>query len=113
MNSSVSRGRASGEGQSTRLGKEELAVAKRMLRGDIGNLTDKLGALLPQYWSWVEPPKYKCDRDQLLFLSRAAEDRFLDLPTLERLHHDLSELERTFTAALTGPLKRKRRKIFI
>ena len=95
------------------LSKSALTEAKRALREDIGHLTDKLNALLPAYWSWVEPPQYRCDRDRLLLLTLTAEERFLDLPTLESLREELGRLERTFSAALNAPQQRKRRKMFI
>ena len=96
-----------------RLSRSVLTEAKRTLRRDIGQLAGELNALLPKYWWWVESSKYRCDRDQLLLLSQAAEERFSDLPTLKGLHCDLCELERTFTVALSSPPQRKVRKMFI
>ena len=96
-----------------RLGRSALTEAKRTLRRDIGQLAGELNALLPKYWWWVESSKYRCDRDKLLQLTQAAEERFSDLPTLRRLHRDLCELEHIFTVALSSPPQRKIRKMFI
>ncbi len=96
-----------------RLGRSALTEAKRVLRRDIGQLAGELNALLPKYWWWVESSQYRRDRDQLLLLTQAAEERFSDLPTLKGLYGDLCELEHTFTVALSGPPQRKIRKMFI
>ena len=96
-----------------RLSRSALVETKRTLRRDIGQLAGELNALLPKYWWWVESSKYRCDRDKLLQLTQAAEERFSDLPTLRRLHRDLGELEHIFTVALSSPPQRKVRKMFI
>lgn len=96
-----------------RLRRSVLVENKRILRRDIGQLAGELNALLPKYWWWVESSKYSCDRDKLLQLTQAAEERFSDLPTLKGLYRDLCELEHTFTVALSGPSQRRVRKMFI
>ena len=95
-----------------RLKRSALAESKHALRCDIGQLTNELGALLPKYWWWVESSKYRCDRDRLMCLTQAAEERFLDLQALGGLYQELCALERTFTTALDGPRERKTRKMF-
>ena len=97
----------------TRPARSALAETERALQRKVRQLTAELGALLPKYWSWVEPSKYVRDRNSLLLLTQTAEEKFLDLPKLECLYRDLCVLEHTFTTALNGPAQRQRRKIFI
>ena len=89
------------------------ADAKAALRDEISKLCDGLNALLPQYWTWVEPAHYNENRDKLASLGLRAQDRSLDVAALERLCGELSALERLFRSALSSPPQRKRRKMFI
>ena len=89
------------------------ADAKAALRDEIGKLCDGLNALLPQYWTWVEPVQYDEHRDKLASLGLRAQDRSLDVASLEKLCSELSGLERTFRGALSNPPQRKMRKMFI
>ncbi len=89
------------------------ADAKAALRDEISKLCDGLNALLPQYWTWVEPVLYNEHRDKLASLGLQAQDRSLDLAALERLCGELNGLERLFHGALSNPPQRKMRKMFI
>ena len=89
------------------------ADAKAALRDEISKLCDGLNALLPQYWTWVEPVQYNEHRDKLASLGLRAQDRSLDVASLEKLCSELSGLERTFRGALSNPPQRKMRKMFI
>lgn len=89
------------------------ADAKAALRDEISKLCDGLNALLPQYWTWVEPTQYGQHRDKLASLALQAQDRSLDVAALERLCGELSGLEQTFRGALSNPQQRKMRKMFI
>ena len=101
------------ESTQLKLSRSERTEAKRVLQRDSRQLVRELNALLPKYWWWVESSKYRCDRDRLLRLTQAVEQRFSDLPTLKGLYGELCELEQTFTAALSSPPQRKQRKMFI
>ena len=89
------------------------ADTKAARRDEIGKLCDALNALLPRYWTWVEPTQYTEHRDQLASLGLRAQDRSLDVAALERLCSELSGLEHSFRAALSNPQRRKMRKMFI
>ena len=101
------------ESTQLKLSRSERTEAKRVLQRDSRQLVRELNALLPKYWWWVESSKYRCDRDRLLRLTQAVEQRFSDLLTLKGLYGELCELEQTFTVALSSPPQRKQRKMFI
>lgn len=89
------------------------AAAKAALRDEIGRLCHELNARLPQYWRWVEPSQYRAHRDALLALGLRAEDRSLSVTALEQLRGELAGLECTCRRVLSGPPRRRMRRMFI
>lgn len=89
------------------------ADAKAALRNEIGRLSDRLNARLPQYWRWVKPPQYQAHRDALITLGLRAQDRSLDVTALEQMCSELAGLERICQKVLSGPPRRQMRKMFI
>lgn len=77
------------------------AEAKQHYRSEIQANLNQLHALLPRYWSRVDPARYACDRDELLALTAACHYHMLTLAALEALLVEVKKHRQVFAEVLS------------